>query len=215
MIDDGINLPIYSSFLSFTPSVNLAGRVLLPGSAGVAVPYAGLTVYIDLNHNSVLDTPEPFVDLNYDGVYVVGDPFVDLNGNGVRDTYSEPYTVTNAQGQYYFYDVPPGIYTIGFDLPADRAGLRAVVAQHHPGHRDSDHRRGLHGDEFLSGDPGPCGCGLQPERQGRPGRTRFRPGVCRGHRRRRPKHHQSDRQRGLLLDHARRPWRSGPTSPSA
>ena len=207
MIDDGINPPIFSNFLSFTPSVNLAGTVLLQESPGVTVPYAGLTVYIDLNHNGVLDSPEPFVDLNYDGVYVVGDPFVDLNGNGVRDSYSEPFTVTNAQGQYYFYDVPPGNYTIGFELPADRApvsGPSSVAIT-----RGSETLTTVPDFTAMSLYPGVVQgrvrCGLERKTARPTGQTGFDQAyvVVTGADGR--EHHLSDRQRGLLRDHARRP----------
>jgi hypothetical protein len=123
LVNDQVNPLAYSAFIKFTPSVSVTGRVLLDQGDTTKKPYAGLTVYFDTNGNGVYDSEEPWTDDNNNGVFDAGDSYVDANANGVRDTLDEPSTVTNTQGVYYFYDVNPGTYSIGFVLPDNKAPL--------------------------------------------------------------------------------------------
>ncbi len=59
-----------------------------------------------------------FNDLNANGVNEPTEPrvanwpiYIDLNNNGVRDA-NEPSTLTNAQGNFSFINLPPGTYTV-------------------------------------------------------------------------------------------------------
>ena len=121
LVSDGINTPTYSSLNKFTPSLSLQGRVMVDQGDGTLKPLVGTTVYFDTNGNGQYDQTEPYTDVNQDGVFDTGDTFADMNNNGVRDTYDELSTRVNSLGQYYFYDVNPGNYKIGFVLPGNKS----------------------------------------------------------------------------------------------
>ena len=119
-INDNINPASFSGFYRFTPSVQLTGKALVTDKISPAVPYQGLSVYLDTNNNGVFDRPEAFKDANNNGVFDTGETYSDTNNNGVRDTLQEPYTLTNSAGEYYFFDVAQGSHQVGFDLPENR-----------------------------------------------------------------------------------------------
>ncbi|MFM8932999.1 MAG: hypothetical protein ACKOS8_14120, partial [Gemmataceae bacterium] len=75
--------------------------------------------YEDEGNNSY-DLAEPFDDTNGNGRCDPRENFFDSDGDGVRDAFTELSTITNANGEYFFYGVGPGEYKVGFVLPDNR-----------------------------------------------------------------------------------------------
>ncbi len=119
-INDNINPAAFSGFYRFTPSVQLTGKALVTDNIHPAMPYEGLTVYLDTNNNGLFDEAEAYQDTNSNGFFDPGEIFSDSHTNGIRDTITEPHTLTNKEGVYYFFDVAPGSHQVGFDLPDNR-----------------------------------------------------------------------------------------------
>jgi parallel beta-helix repeat protein len=90
------------------------GRALL-GELGngtvtvAATPSIAGTVFLDRNENGVMEAGEPGIA----GVTV----FLDLNGDGQLDP-GDPTAVTDASGNYAFYNLADGSYTVGQVVPA-------------------------------------------------------------------------------------------------
>ncbi len=119
VVDDGINAPVFSNFVSFLPTVSIQGRVLLKDDSQAGVPEAGTVVFIDLNNDGLFNGPENWADINGDGLPQKGE-FFDRNGDGIHQNTYEPYAITNSQGGYYFYDLPVGPGKVTFNLAGNR-----------------------------------------------------------------------------------------------